>query len=58
MEHVKKQLIQEAQKSFSNIRPCSSKGSFQDCFSVEGDSLLFWFNTPDNSTHIMTADLA
>ncbi|MGM0461979.1 MAG: hypothetical protein ACQEQ4_06115 [Fibrobacterota bacterium] len=58
MDHLKETLIQKAENRFTHITPCSTKRDIRDCFSVEDNRLLFWFNTSDNSTHILTADIS
>ncbi len=54
MNLLKKRMIDKAVKIHRDIYPCSATQSFNDCFTVEEDTLIFWFNTKDNSTHIMS----
>jgi hypothetical protein len=58
MNEIKKKLIHRAEKQFKKIYPCSTKNNLGDCFTVEEEQLLFWFNTADESTHVLTQDLA
>jgi hypothetical protein len=58
MNELKKKLINRAEKQFKKIYPCSTKNNLGDCFTVEEEQLLFWFNTADESTHVLTHDLA
>lgn len=57
MEQAKSAMIKEARRTYKNIFPCSNRKSLADCFTVEGDLLLFWFNTEDNSTHLISSAL-
>jgi hypothetical protein len=54
MNEFKSKLISEATETFSNIYPCGSKSDFDECFTMNGNHLLFWFNTEDQSTHIIS----
>jgi hypothetical protein len=58
MSRIQEKLIENAIETFHEIFPCSSKGSFKECFSIFDRKYLFWFNTADHSTHLMTAELA
>ena len=51
-------LMNQAWSLHEEISPCSGKDSLHECFTVLGNRLCFWFNTPDHSTHILTADLS
>ena len=55
MDTLKRNMINEARERYSKILPCSNKEKFSDCFTVDCDQLLFWFNTEDKSTHVLTA---
>jgi hypothetical protein len=45
-------MIAEARKKHGDgITPCTSKSSLHDCFTVENGRVIFWYNTPDGSTH-------
>ena len=54
MNLLKKKLIEKAVRLHNDIYPCSTKGRLDDCFTVDEDTLIFWFNTKDNSTHILS----
>ncbi len=58
MNKMKTDLISEARDHYSVIFPCGDKVSFDECFTSNGDQLLFWFNTEDQSTHVMTKTLS
>jgi hypothetical protein len=45
MNQVKKDLIEEAMKRFKHIKPVGYHKNFEE--------LIFWFNTIDNSSHIL-----
>lgn len=53
MDERKEALMYKAWVEHGDIEPCSSKVSLMDCFTIEGKALLFWFNTSDNSTHLL-----
>lgn len=57
-EHIKQQLFAMATEKYGpNIFPCDPKNegkTFDDGFTVDDDSIRFWFNGPDESTHIVS----
>jgi hypothetical protein len=56
MNSKQKKLYRKAVAKHEKIFPCKSKKNFQECFTISGDKLLFWYNTEDNSTHVQTED--
>lgn len=54
MEEIKEHLIKKAQSRHGDIRPCGRAQDFFECFTtnLHGD-LVFWYNTPDDRTHII-----
>ena len=42
---------------YQRIFPCANTQQLNDCFTQAGNRLLFWFNTEDNSTHIVVEDI-
>jgi hypothetical protein len=58
MNDLKRKMIIQARNQYQQIYPCSSKKNLGDCFTVEEDRILFWFNTPDETTHVLTQELA
>lgn len=50
-------LIQSAQEKYQRIHPCSDKDTFGECFTTEDNILMFWFNTEDNSTHVIATTI-
>jgi hypothetical protein len=57
MNELKRVMFEQARKRYDSILPCAKADSWNDCFTVEGNKLLFWFNTEDQSTHLMSFDL-
>ena len=57
MNDQKQKLIRQARNQYKQIYPCSAKKSLGDCFTVEEDRILFWFNTSDETTHVITQEL-
>ncbi|MBD3346251.1 MAG: hypothetical protein GF401_14435 [Chitinivibrionales bacterium] len=56
MNERKRELIKRAREQYQDIFPCTTRSNLDDCFTVENDRILFWFNTLDASTHILTAE--
>jgi hypothetical protein len=54
MNELKNRLISKAQEIFIKIYPCGGKRDLTDCFTVIGNKLVFWFNTEDQSTHLLS----
>jgi hypothetical protein len=50
-------MIRQAEKEYDRIYPCAMKKNLRDCFTVEEDRLYFWFNTADETTHVLTREL-
>lgn len=57
MNHLKQELIESAKRIHTRIFPCKNYTDVEECFTVEGSQLLFWFNTEDNSTHLLTKEI-
>jgi hypothetical protein len=57
MKEIQTLLIQQALREYGAISPCSTRDSLYDCFTVEFGRLMFWFNTQDNDTHLLVADI-
>lgn len=51
MNAIKNKMIKDAQKRFNRIRPVKSRNTLQECFTVENNMIILWFNTDDDSTH-------
>jgi hypothetical protein len=54
MNEIHEKLISKAIEMYQEIRPCSVNLSLGDCSTREGNTIVFWFNTADESTHILT----
>lgn len=52
MNELQEKLLQEARSMYITIYPCGSQ-LLADCFTVDNDTLLLWFNTEDRSTHMV-----
>ncbi|MCW8965134.1 MAG: hypothetical protein OQK82_00395 [Candidatus Pacearchaeota archaeon] len=57
MNEIKYTLIGQAIEQYTDIYPVVTKKKLRDCFTTEGDLLMFWFNTSDESTHVITSRL-
>ncbi|MFP4013536.1 MAG: hypothetical protein ACLFVQ_05585 [Chitinispirillaceae bacterium] len=57
MNELKNRIITQARERYEQIFPCSSKEDLAECFTTENETLMFWFNTEDKSTHLITACL-
>jgi len=55
---LKEQMIRRAIEAHERITPCSNRSELGECFSVLEDKLVFWFNTEDNSTHVLIEEVA
>lgn len=57
MTDIEENLISEATALHSTIFPCSAQGEFEYCFTRDDEKVYFWFNTEDQSTHVISAEL-
>ena len=57
MNEIKRNMISKAMELYKEIHPCSTRSELGECFTTEGNMIMFWFNTSDNSTHILTHSL-
>jgi hypothetical protein len=62
LEDIKRKLHQEAISRYGeNITPCSNKESFDTCYTIHEDMLLFWFNAGEDTkviTHVLNQEMA
>ncbi len=58
MNALKEELLRKAREKYFHIYPCGSNESLADCFTIEDNTVIFWFNTGDRSTHMISAELA
>jgi hypothetical protein len=56
MNTIKRTMIKKAKNRFKKILPCGRKRKFAECFTVEKDKVFFWFNTEDQSTHVLYSE--
>jgi hypothetical protein len=54
MNEIQRKMVTKAMEMYKEIRPCSTKRSWGECFTTEGNTIVFWFNTSDESTHVLT----
>jgi len=57
MDELKAKLINRAQSLYGKIKPCGKRESFDECFTIYHDKILFWFNGSDDSTKILSETL-
>jgi len=57
MNELKKRMIETARRRHNRIFPCASFLNLEDSFTVEGQKLIFWYNTEDHSTHLVVETL-
>jgi hypothetical protein len=55
MGELEQKLIKKAMQKHKKIFPCARRGNFDACFTKEDDRILFWYNTTDRSTHVISA---
>lgn len=58
MNELKDNMLKKAMERYRTIFPCWPRQNIQDCFTVEGTKLCFWFNTEDDSTHLEYVEMA
>jgi hypothetical protein len=57
LDEQKQQLIRKAERMYGEIFPCVNKSTLEECFTTAANnSLVLWFNTADNSTHMVASD--
>jgi hypothetical protein len=57
MSELELRLIRLATKKHTKIYPCAHKVHFEDCFTRYENQIFFWYNTEDQSTHVLTAQM-
>ena len=63
--NIMEDMIGEAQAKYSDMCKEYNKGiampdkcrTFNDCFTISNNKILFWFDTPDKSTHLVTKEM-
>ena len=54
METIEKELIHMAETEYKKIFPCSHRRRLEECITRDNDYIYLWFNTEDESTHVMS----
>ncbi|MBD3422364.1 MAG: hypothetical protein GF398_19800 [Chitinivibrionales bacterium] len=57
MNEKKQKLMQMAQQRYRKIFRTTASHSWDECFTIHNNKLLFWFNTEDCSTHVVMDEL-
>jgi hypothetical protein len=57
MGDVQLELIQMAIDKHKRIFPCGNAAVLGECFTTTEDRVLFWYNTEDDSTHLLEQTL-
>ncbi len=57
MSPVQVEMIKEARRRHKEIFPLTKKPSFPECFTEYNEVLFFWYNSNDNSTHLVHSDM-
>ncbi|MBN1602252.1 MAG: hypothetical protein JW915_11625 [Chitinispirillaceae bacterium] len=57
MSELENTLIDKAVALHQKIYPCAKKERFADCFTIHENRLFFWYNTEDQSTHVLYIDV-
>jgi hypothetical protein len=54
MGNVEKSLIRQAKSEYKKIFPCSHREKLEHCITRDKERVYLWFNTEDQSTHVLT----
>jgi hypothetical protein len=54
MGSVEKSLIRQAKSEYKKIFPCSHREKLEHCITRDEERVYLWFNTEDQSTHVLT----
>ncbi len=57
MTELETKLLGQAAAMHDKIFPCTATNEFEQCFTRDEGKLCFWYNTADQSTHMVVADL-
>lgn len=55
MNKLERKMINLATEKHEKIFPCAHKQRLSDCFTRYEDQVFFWYNTEDQSTHVIAA---
>ncbi|MDO5575454.1 MAG: hypothetical protein Q4F84_00120 [Fibrobacter sp.] len=53
MDKVQMKLLNKATNIHKKIYPCAQNTDFEPCFTSDDTHVYFWYNTEDNSTHVV-----
>ncbi|MBD3420977.1 MAG: hypothetical protein GF398_12730 [Chitinivibrionales bacterium] len=53
MGSVQSEMIKKAIIKHKRIFPCKNKQHLHECFTRHKNKILFWFNTDDETTHVI-----
>ena len=53
MGEKREEMMRQAMTHYGTICILPNKESFLDCFTFHDNTQIFWFNTEDNSTHLI-----
>jgi len=56
MTELELRLVGQAEAIHEKIFPCPTRKEFDQCFTRDRGKLCFWYNTEDQSTHLLVAD--
>jgi len=54
MGRLEKNLIKKAKNEYKKIFPCSHRRNLEECITRDHERVYSWFNTEDESTHVVT----
>lgn len=54
---AQQRLYERALIEHERIFPCSRTGKFSDCYTLVENKVFFWFNTEDQTTHLVAEEL-
>jgi hypothetical protein len=57
MGKLEEQMIRKAIRRHTTIVPCDSRKSFDRSFTRASGRMVFWYNSADNSTHVVIAKI-
>lgn len=56
MDKIRQELKEEAQRLHGEIYPSGSSKSLDDCFTIQNNEILFWFNV-DETTRMLRKEI-
>ena len=57
MNEIREQLLTMARDKYRNILPIPRLKKIENCFTEDFGKTIFWFNTADKSTHLISYDI-